>query len=114
MNNYLFWFIVILLLASLFQVGVVALPVGIIALFSWFLLKGTKHLIILTLLYTLFLASMTNIPGFAILLSTILSFVILIAGRWYLPQKYGVTVILILSGVFIWEGTLFILLRLGV
>ena len=113
MNNHLFWFIIILFLGSLFQVGVAALPVGIAALFSWFLLKGTKHLIILMLLYTFFLASLTNIPGFGILLATSLALAFLITGRWYLPQKYGITAVLIIFGVFIWEGTLFIILRFG-
>lgn len=108
------FFVLTLYLAALLQVSILALPIGILIIMVWYLANDGRHLIILTLLFCLFLSSVSNIQLSYILLATTISLAIFVTGRDYLPHRFTVTTGLAVFGVIAWEVSLFILVGLKI
>ena len=107
-------FVLVLYLSALLQVSILAIPTGILLIMVWYLANDSKHLIIISLLFSLFLSSMSNIRISYILLATTLSIAIFVAGRDYLPHRSTATVGLAVFGIITWEVALFILVGLKI
>ena len=107
-------FVLVLYLSALLQVSILAIPTGILLIMVWYLANDSKHLIILSLLFSLFLSSVSNINVSYILLATALSLAIFIAGRNYLPHRFTVTIGLAIFGAMAWEAALFVLVGLKI
>ena len=107
-------FVLVLYLSALLQVSILAIPTGILLIMVWYLANDSKHLIILSLLFSLFLSSVSNVSVSYILLATTLSLAIFVAGRDYLPHRFTVTTGLAVFGVMAWEAALFILVGLKI
>jgi len=108
------FFVLALYLSALLQVSVLAIPIGILLIMIWYLANGSKHLIIISLLFSLFLSSGSNIRISYILLATTLSLAIFVAGRDYLPHRFTATIGLAVFGIITWEVALFILVGLKI
>jgi len=104
-------FVILIIAASLVQVSLVPIPLGLLLIFGWFWRNGTKYIITFSLVFSLFLASFSNLPIWLILLSTTLSLYLLVLGRSIFPARLPTTVGLVVISLVAWEAILAGLLR---
>lgn len=105
-------FVVGLYLSSLVQVSVIAIPFGILLILLWYLLNDIRHLVPLLLLFSLFLASLSNMNLGFVLLASSLSVAVFIISRDYLPHKLSINTALAVFTLLVWETLMFTLIRL--
>jgi hypothetical protein len=94
MKNLILIFLFLLLTASLFQVSVLPLPLGVLVILTWYLLKGTRDIVILAVFFSVVLANLTNIPSYLILLSSTLSIGFLAFTKQFSPSKMPITFVI--------------------
>jgi hypothetical protein len=101
----------LLFLAVFVQVSWLPLPFGLLVIFGWFSRKGTKHIIILVLAFSLFIALLSQIPAWLVLFVTALSLYLFVLGKSFLPSRLSAIAGLVVVSLFAWEALLVGLLR---
>lgn len=109
MNNLLLGYIALLFIAVLIQVSILPVPLGVILILIWSFMKGTDGLVVLAVIFSIVLASLANIATYLVLLSTIITLGFFMFGRQILPNRWGITLTLIIASVIIWEISSFTL-----
>lgn len=104
-------FIVFVIAASLIQVSLVPLPLGLAVILIWFILRGTKHIVWLILIFAIILATVSNLSPWAILLATTISSYLFIFGKSFLPDRPATTFGLLIISALAWEIFLVALTR---
>jgi len=105
-------FVVFIIVASLFQVSLVPVPLGLVVILVWFLLRGTKHIVWLILIFSILLATVANLSPWAVLLATSLSSYLFVFGKSFLPARVATTFGLLIISALAWEISLAALIRL--
>lgn len=105
-------FLIILALFALFQVSILPIPLGLLALIFWFIRRGEKYLVIFIATFSLLLAVISNLPAWAVLAATSVGLYTFIGAKHFLPGRLAVHLSLILASFIVWEATLVGLLRL--
>lgn len=96
-------FLVLLGSLVLIQVTFLPLPLGLLAIFGWFLFKSPKYLWLYLLMFSTLLGIIANIPIWVVLLSTYASFYLFTRTRRILPANHGSAIALIFVSVLLWE-----------
>ena len=113
MNNLLLGYTALLFIAVLIQVSIMPVPLGVILILIWNFMKGTDGLVVLAVIFSIVLASLTNIATYFVLLSTIITLSFFMLGRQILPNRWGITLTLIIASVIIWEISSFTLQQIN-
>lgn len=101
-------FLVLLGFLTLVQVTFFPLPLGLLAILGWFLLKSPKYWWLYLLIFSTLLGVIANIPIWIVLLSTSASFYLFMGVRRILPANAASNIALIFASVLLWEiSTLF-------
>jgi hypothetical protein len=99
-------FVISLLAASLVQVSWVPIPLGLLLILGWFWRNSTKYITTLCFVFSLLLASFSDLPVWLILLSTTAGLYLFILGRFLFPARLPTTFGLVVASIVAWEAVL--------
>ncbi|HEX7456250.1 MAG TPA: hypothetical protein VF303_02180 [Candidatus Nanoarchaeia archaeon] len=102
----------LLILLALVQTAFLPIPLGLIALVTWFLLRGTKYLVLFTIFFSLALAIVAVIPAWVVFAASCLSLYLFIGSKSFLPSRNLVHIILAVTSLVAWEVSIVGLTRL--
>ncbi len=106
-------FLIILVGLAIFQVSILPIPLGLLAIIFWFIQRGEKYLGIFIAVFSLFLAVISNLPAWTVLAATSIGLYAFIGAKYFLPDRLAVQLGLMLASFVIWEAALVGLLRLA-
>jgi len=105
-------FLLFVVVASVIQVCLIPLPLGLAAILVWFILYGSKHIVWLVLMSSIFLAISASLPAWAILLATSVALALFISGKSFFPNRLATNVGLVAVSGIAWEISMVALLKL--
>ena len=99
-------FLIILVILAIFQVSLVPIPFGLLAIIFWFTRFGEKNLVVYLAFFSLFLAVISNLPAWVVLAATSIGFYVFIGAKYFLPGRLAVHAGLVVASLIIWEITM--------
>ena len=105
MGSFVFGFLIIIF--ALFQVSLLPVPLGLAAIIFWNLFKGEKNVLVFVVLFSLTLATASNLPLWLTLLATLLSLYLFIGAKSFLPARNEIHLFLAAVSLIVWEVLVF-------
>ncbi|SRR4030042_3125305 len=99
----------VIIFSVLIQIVFAPIPIGILAICLWYLLKGTDKIVFLIAFYSLLLGVLSNYTVWVVFSITAIVIYIFIIVKSFLPQRKAINMFLIFSVLILWEASLIII-----